>query len=61
MTYGKNLTEMALSLDEIEAESSYEKFIRHGHSSTLHLGWVRTTSYNIRALRDSRNALLFEP
>ena len=48
MTYRKKLIEVALPLDEINAESAREKYIRHGHPSTLHLWWTRrplATSY----------------
>ncbi len=41
MTYRKKLIEVALPLDEINAQSSREKSIRHGHPSTLHLWWAR--------------------
>jgi hypothetical protein len=35
--YRKKLIEVALPLDAINAESAREKFIRHGHPSTLPL------------------------
>ena len=37
----KKLIEVALPLDEINAEAAREKSIRHGHPSTLHLWWAR--------------------
>jgi len=36
--YKKKLIEVALPLDAINAESSREKSIRHGHPSTVHSG-----------------------
>ena len=41
MTYRKKLIEVALPLDDINAESARGKSIRHGHPSTLHLWWAR--------------------
>ncbi len=35
MTYREKLIEVALPLDEINAQSAREKSIRHGHPSTL--------------------------
>ena len=37
----RKLIEVALPLDAINAASSPEKSIRHGHPSTLHLWWGR--------------------
>jgi putative DNA methylase len=37
LTYRKKLIEVALPLDDINAESAREKSIRHDHSSPLHL------------------------
>ena len=37
----KKLIEVALPLDDINAEAAREKSIRHGHPSTLHLWWAR--------------------
>jgi hypothetical protein len=37
----KMLIEVALPVKEISAESVRDKFIRHGHISTLHLWWAR--------------------
>lgn len=37
----KKLIEVSLPLEDISAESSREKSIRHGHPSTLHLWWSR--------------------
>lgn len=39
-TYRKKLIEVALPLEAINKESAREKFIRHGHPSTLHLWWT---------------------
>jgi len=39
--YRKKLIEVALPLEDINAESAREKSIRHGHPSTLHLWWAR--------------------
>ena len=39
--YRKKLSEVALPLAAINAESAREKSIRHGHPSTLHLWWAR--------------------
>lgn len=50
MTYRKKLIEVALPLDEINAESAREKSIRHGHPSTLHLWWVRRPLAACRAV-----------
>jgi putative DNA methylase len=41
MTYKKKLIEVALPLDAIKKASAREKWIRHGHPSTLHLWWAR--------------------
>ena len=41
MTYKKKLIEVALPLDAINKASAREKWIRHGHPSTLHLWWAR--------------------
>lgn len=41
MTHRRKLIEVALPLDEINAQSAREKSIRHGHPSTLHLWWSR--------------------
>jgi putative DNA methylase len=37
----KKLVEVALPLDAINKASAREKAVRHGHPSTLDLGWVR--------------------
>nr|MBA3424620.1 DUF1156 domain-containing protein [Rubrobacter sp.] len=50
MTYRKKLIEVALPLDEINAQSSREKSIRHGHPSTLHLWWARRPLAACRAV-----------
>lgn len=39
--YSKKLIEVALPLEDINKEAAYEKSIRHGHPSTLHLWWAR--------------------
>jgi putative DNA methylase len=50
MTYKKKLIEVALPLDDINAESAREKSIRHGHPSTLHLWWARRPLAACRAV-----------
>lgn len=46
----KKLIEVALPLDDINAEASREKSIRHGHPSTLHLWWARRPLAAARAV-----------
>ena len=46
----KKLIEVALPLDKINAASSREKSIRHGHPSTLHLWWSRKPLATARAV-----------
>ena len=46
----KKLIEVALPLDKINAASSKEKSIRHGHPSTLHLWWSRKPLATSRAV-----------
>lgn len=46
----KKLIEVALPLEKINAESSREKSIRHGHPSTLHLWWARRPLAAARAV-----------
>ena len=41
MTKPKKLIEVAMPIKEISAESVRDKYIRHGHISTLHLWWAR--------------------
>src|ERR1700747_2978894 len=41
MKMRKKLIEVALPLEAINEASAREKSIRHGHPSTLHLGWGR--------------------
>lgn len=41
MTIQRKLIEVALPLEAINKESAREKSIRHGHPSTLYLGWAR--------------------
>ncbi|MDV3000917.1 MAG: hypothetical protein N5P05_002523 [Chroococcopsis gigantea SAG 12.99] len=46
----KKLIEVALPLEAINAESTREKSIRHGHPSTLHLWWSRKPLATSRAV-----------
>ena len=46
----KKLIEVALPLDDINAASSKEKSIRHGHPSTLHLWFARRPLASARAI-----------
>ena len=46
----KKLIEVALPLDKINAASSREKSIRHGHPSTLHPWWARRPLAAARAV-----------
>ena len=46
----KKLIEVALPLDAINAASTREKSIRHGHPSTLHLWWARRPLATARAV-----------
>ncbi len=46
----KKLIEVALPLEKINAASSKEKSIRHGHPSTLHLWWARRPLATARAV-----------
>lgn len=46
----KKLIEVALPLDDINAEAAREKSIRHGHPSTLHLWWARRPLAACRAV-----------
>ena len=50
MKYKKKLIEAALPLDAISKESAREKYIRHGHPSTLHLWWSRKPLAAARAV-----------
>jgi putative DNA methylase len=50
MTPKKKLIEVALPLDAINAASAWEKSIRHGHPSTLHLWWARRPLAAARAV-----------
>ena len=50
MAMNKKLIEVALPLEEINAESAREKSIRHGHPSTLHLWWARRPLATARAV-----------
>jgi hypothetical protein len=46
----KKLIEVALPLEAINVASAREKSIRHGHPSTLHLGWARRPRAAARAV-----------
>ena len=46
----KKLIEVALPLDAINEAAAREKSIRHGHPSTLHLGWARRPLAAARAV-----------
>jgi putative DNA methylase len=48
--YSKKLIEVALPLEAISAASAREKYIRHGHPSTLHLWWARRPLAACRAV-----------
>lgn len=48
--YKKKLIEVAIPLEAINAASSKEKSIRHGHPSTLHLWWARRPLAACRAV-----------
>lgn len=50
MEYKKKLIEVALPLEAINAASTREKSIRHGHPSTLHLWWARRPLAAARAV-----------
>jgi len=50
MEYKKKLIEVALPLEAINAASSREKSIRHGHPSTLQLWWARRPLAAARAV-----------
>lgn len=49
-TIRKKLIEHSLPLDAINAASSREKSVRHGHPSTLHLWWARRPLAACRAV-----------
>jgi adenine-specific DNA methylase len=46
---GKRLIELSLPLKAISAQSAWEKSIRHGHISTLHIWWARRPLAAMRA------------
>lgn len=48
--YKKKLIEVAIPLEAINAASTKEKSIRHGHPSTLHLWWARRPLAACRAV-----------
>ena len=50
VSYRRKLIEVDLPLSTINAESSREKSIRHGHPSTLHLWWARRPLAACRAV-----------
>ena len=50
MGFRRKLIEAALPLDVISRESAREKYIRHGHPSTLHLWWSRKPLAAARAV-----------
>ena len=50
MAPSRKLIEVALPLDAVNAASSREKSIRHGHPSTLHLWWARRPLAAARAV-----------
>ncbi|MEP1086075.1 MAG: DUF1156 domain-containing protein [Algoriphagus sp.] len=41
MTQAKKLIEVAMPIKEISAASVHDKYIHHGHISTLHIWWAR--------------------
>ena len=49
-TYKKKLIEVAIPLEAINTASAREKYIRHGHPSTLHLWWARRPLAACRAV-----------
>ncbi|MEW6661557.1 MAG: DUF1156 domain-containing protein [Bacillota bacterium] len=50
MTLRKKLIEVALPLEVINKETAREKFLHHGHPSTLHLWWSRKPLATCRAI-----------
>ena len=48
--YRKKLIEIDLPLADINAHSAREKYLRHGHPSTLHLWWARRPLASCRAI-----------
>src|SRR5215475_1051534 len=46
----KKLIEVSIPLEAINAASAWEKSIRHGHPSTLHLWWARRPLAACRAV-----------
>ena len=46
----KRLIEVALPLKEVSEQSAREKYIRHGHISTLHIWWARRPLAACRAV-----------
>ena len=45
----KRLIEVSLPIEAISAQSAREKYIRHGHISTLHIWWARRPLAAMRA------------
>ena len=41
MTNPKKLIEVAMPIKEISAASVHDKYVHHGHISTLHIWWAR--------------------
>lgn len=50
MSVKKKLIKVAIPLEAINAASAWEKSIRHGHPSTLHLWWARRPLVTCRAV-----------
>jgi adenine-specific DNA methylase len=50
MIYPKRLIEVDLPIKRISAHARREKFIRHGHISTLHIWWARRSLAACRAV-----------
>src|SRR5438128_4669850 len=49
-TYPKRLIEVDLPIKRISAHARREKSIRHGHISTVHIGWARRPLAACRAV-----------
>ncbi|MGQ0668978.1 MAG: DUF1156 domain-containing protein, partial [Actinomycetota bacterium] len=50
MSGPKRLIEVDLPIKEISAHARREKWIRHGHISTLHIWWARRPLASCRAV-----------
>lgn len=46
----RKLIEVSIPLEKINEQSANEKYIRHGHPSTLHLWWSRKPTSTARAV-----------